>query len=332
VRKQQEEELRRINDRRRLEQETPVPCINTNCKELGTPAMSYLCKECYDKQRKEAMDMENKPEKSEVDGPASTKLIQTDCEVGRDRIGPELHRQNTLVNLGSSKFYTFSEEDQSLPPSKYDMSNNVLQPQPNLNNSSAIGRDKVRKAPLELSRSSFYDESLTSQSRPLAKTGSPGTARIINNLKDEDFTSGMIDSGNRDSSQYSTSYHNERPKPIVETRQNIINLNTVDHQNMSNYGPKVQNVAQIRLQDPQQYSSNNTVIRSSNTMPQYVVNSSNISGKFVSRIDVGNSPTAEYPPRQKCRNHSCQSVGLEDKEYYCGKCYEQYDRNRTTFL
>ena len=328
LRKQQDEEMRRITERRRLEQETPVPCINASCKQLGTPAMSYLCRECYDKQRKEAMDMEHKPEKSEVDGPLNTKVAHSNEKV-RDSVTPELQRQNTIVNLGSSKFYTYADEVQSLPQSKYDnLSNNVLSSHPNMNNSSAIGRDKVRKAPLELSRSSFYDESLTSSSRALGKSSSPGTARIINNLKEEDFSSGVMDGSERDY----ISYHSERPKPIVETRQNVINLNTMEYQNRSNvYVPKVQNAPQSQQKEPSQFSTN-TAVKSANSESQYVVNSSNISGKFVSRIEVGHSPSAEHPPRQKCRNDSCQGTASEEKEYYCGKCYQLYERNRTTFL
>ncbi|KAK2154256.1 hypothetical protein LSH36_273g03028 [Paralvinella palmiformis] len=340
LRKKQSEELERIAERRRLELETTVPCINTGCKELGTPAMSYLCKDCYNKQRKQALDMEKDIDR--LDGTVERESRRSPAVV-------DLQRQNTLMAPGSSKFYTYADEEQSLTqPLKYKQtSNNVLQPQSSLNNAYNIVTDKVRKVPIELSHSSFYDESLSSHVEMTPNVTPLGTARIINNLQDEQLISRLFEES-QSSSHCISSYQSERQNPAMESQQNIINLNTVDIPRRPRlYGPKVPNTADGQQKDLLVHrvnKTNATVYKvsspsevslgsdDSHRRAHFVVNSSNIDGKYVSRIDVGSSPSGERPPQQKCQNSSCQNVGLDDKEYYCDPCYKVYIRNRTTFL
>ena len=80
---------------------TITQCINTGCTKLGLGAVtSYLCQQCFDQQRKEALNLQK--------GTPMAKSVQL----------PPLSKHDTLFTTGKSTFYTENEEEQDMTPSR----------------------------------------------------------------------------------------------------------------------------------------------------------------------------------------------------------------------
>jgi len=130
--KQDREMMERAEQRQRSPSGQLAQCVNHGCEGVSTSVTSYLCQDCYEKSKKEALDIERKP-----DGVVS-KVV-----------GRGMPRQDTLTTAGKSKFYTDPSEDHSVGPANVSrgQSNNIMRIQPSNSNT------------LHLSRSSFYTQS-----------------------------------------------------------------------------------------------------------------------------------------------------------------------------
>ena len=70
-------------------------CINQGCEQTATAATSYLCPACYQKEKQQALEFENRPHSPSA------------------QVSVPMARNDTLLNLGKSRFYTLSAEDHS---------------------------------------------------------------------------------------------------------------------------------------------------------------------------------------------------------------------------
>ena len=148
----------------------PVQCINHGCGRRGTAATSYLCDDCFRRQKQEALSL--------------TSLAKTGG--GTDPVKTaELTRQDTMISLAQSKFYTLSCEDHSLARPKYaEEEKNTYNTE--LNNT-AQSPLRERQAPL-----SDFSRPAVSHSMQDMKVPT-GTAVIVNNLHATTTTSPVTD-------------------------------------------------------------------------------------------------------------------------------------------
>lgn len=141
---------------------TPVQCINQGCGRRGSAATSYLCDECYRRQKQEALNL--------------ASLAKTGGGTNLANTASGLPRQDTMISLTQSKFYTLSSEDHSLARPKYaEEEKNTYNTE--LNNTQVPLRE--RQVPLgDISQSTFPKESHSMQDMKVPV----GTAVIVNNL------------------------------------------------------------------------------------------------------------------------------------------------------
>ena len=141
---------------------TPVQCINQGCGRRGTAATSYLCDECFRQQKQEALSL------------ASLTKTGGGSDTAKSA---GLPRQDTLIHLQQSKFYTLSSEEHALSRPKYaEEEKNTYNTE--LNNTQ-VAPLREKQVPLgDFSRSNFPVESHSMQDMNVP----PGTAVIVNNL------------------------------------------------------------------------------------------------------------------------------------------------------
>lgn len=161
-------QLRRERDTKmkrgdKVDGSTPVQCINQGCGRRGTAATSYLCDECFREQKQEALSL--------------ASLAKTGGSGSDSAKSTGLPRQDTMVSLPQSKFYTLSCEDHSLSRPKYaEEEKNTYNTE--LNNTQTVPL-REKQMPLgDFSRSNFPVESHSMQDMNVP----PGTAVIVNNL------------------------------------------------------------------------------------------------------------------------------------------------------
>lgn len=156
---QDREMMQRAEMRQRSPSGPPAQCVNHGCEGIGTSRTSYLCEGCFEKEKQQALDFERRPASDTTDGGA-------------------LPRQDTLTNLGKSKFYTYPNEEHSLPR------NHQPDRQANDSHRSHVNNTDT----LHLARSSFYTNAASTVTQTWSQAPASrlqqSTVYIDNRLKD----------------------------------------------------------------------------------------------------------------------------------------------------
>ena len=331
LKKRQDEEMKQKVELKRqsaLSQEEPqdfaMECINKECHGKGTARTSYLCEECFKQQRQEEEVGRN------VAGQVAPMAKQEDLAESKvDITSIGIPRQNTLIDVGKSKFYTYYDESQCLPKEnnlcdKDEVDQLIKQATNPINNTTSASaepnnlRSLMRHpkgkgqgtsqghsgAAVELARSSFYDESLSNAhvSMTYARPVPEGTA-FVNNLHNE----------YKENGSYSKQDQYNKPVPLAKQYTNEM---FVQSQNLS---PTRRKAFKLRESDGEMAGSGdyqaqlNEVIGDMKTETKQV----NSKNEFTS------TNTAQNNLQKQCREPGCRYFGTIATDFFCSACFKQ---------
>ena len=299
LRRQQDEEMKRIAEKRRLEHQ-PVQCVNPECFGRGTASTSYLCQACYNRQKEQELS-----QKSSSHGAQS---------VNAQAPLVNFRRQDTLINEGKSKFYTLKEEQHNSDVDVIDGCEPVMvprqsHPQPSspehLNNARLNRTDK--KPALELARSTFYEESVSNVHSGDKSSNPPATSGpcMVNNLRNVNENSG------RDYKIVHKEMMNLPP---------AIRANYIDDFEEPPLRPEFSN-----MQSRNAFRIKNENIQRAQVNTQQDMDKRPlVDPSFVAKVSPQTDPRNHY--QQQCRTEGCTFYGTEVTHFFCSGCYKRLER------
>lgn len=247
-----------------------------------------------------------------------------------DRSG--MPRQNTLIDVGQSKFYTFFDEEQCLEPENaHDERDGTMS---NTNQSNSLGithssssselnnvrrLNKGRKdVAVELCNSSFYDESLSrseycnvrSSGVPVSVTRSvPEGTSFVNNLHNEYVENGSYTKQDK--------YH--KPAPLAKEYTNRM---AVEAQNISPTRRKA-----FKIRDSANGGGGNSEYSDKLNLNVFLgdldLAGSSSGGTKYSTVNEKNELSSQRNNLQKpCREDGCKYYGTIATDFYCSACFK----------
>ncbi|GLG92289.1 Ubiquitin thioesterase trabid [Gryllus bimaculatus] len=316
VLKQKQAEERRQKDEMKLKElarlEGPSNCINPGCDQYGTAITSYMCKDCYEKQRDREMSTNiNSPVPSRVKVGASG---DSDSSVSEEVYAPR-------YGAGKSRFYTEADA----------LSHSVVSRLPSSKAGSNIDQT------LYLSRSTFYNDTSST-------VNSSDNKLNVKADKENLRTSGQEYSV----PSYSPSPTGNWPEEIggllgtksgtSETplaRIHSYNLARTWEGNRTSDGHKVDSSHSAG------HTSNSTLMPESSCPP--LRSSTSLGTRNVSVATLSPQSSNELPNVERvtaghrtavgvwvpcsgaypCRTNNCKFFGNPESDYYCSKCYKE---------
>ena len=288
VRFRSEQEAQKLQQQESVNSK-PVECINQGCKGKATADTSYLCKGCFEKQKMVESNRDRSEGEQysrggeEGEGMAASLGLSpmhiNNVAAAGVNSSPAFTRHDTLITTGKSKFYTLPAEEHAVVPP-----NNRLRPQqapPHINSSAST---VARPTKVELSRSSFYDSSMTNSSLPPPPHNPP--PRYVNNLKSTTVKKGTVAQEIQPSQALAANFMSDK-------QFNSVNL--------------------LRSNESAPPKTTNKTLDYTDTHYKLNVN--------LDSPPSHNSKT--QAATQKCRTPNCDFFGTGDTDFLCSACYKK---------
>ena len=267
--------------------------------------------------------------RSNLAEPESSSLDDSPEEASTIAERARLPRQNTLIETGKSKFYTYDDEVHSLPtvitktiviPVTTSVTSSVTTSSALLNNTAGSNTQALNNAKLirrehnptrgasgtgtavELSRSSFYDEALSFDASSKAHALKTDH-HFVNNLHNE--WRGEKDNSLRHEKHYS------KPPPLVKEYTNEIT------QVAAGGSPTRKQAFKIKESQVQKtYNEYETAMQ--NVKPKNI----GVKSENLTNIAPAKAATLQRP----CKESGCPYFGTIATDFYCSSCFKRVQK------